>query len=166
MTDVLIEREVIVIEERAPSGVLVERSEPRVVLVTEGRQGPPGRPGEPGQAGVSYVTFLASGAIGGHRAVRAMFARHAQYAHHNDVAGASSILGITLHAAEAEAPINVAASGEIFEPSWAWVVDAPIFVGVAGVLTQTPPPTGFLLVVGVATSPTSMLVSIKQPIIL
>lgn len=149
----------------APDDVLLEEVE-AIVLLQEATQGPPGPPGLPGQAGVSYVTLLASGPIGGHRAVRAMFARHAQYADHNDVDGASSILGITLHAAEAEAPINVAASGEIFEPSWAWVVDAPIFVGVAGVLTQAPPSTGFQLVVGVATSPTSMLVGIKQPIIL
>ena len=155
-----------VIVTRGGSAVVVAPSETSKVVTAAGRQGLPGPPGQPGQAGVSYVTFLASGAIGGHRVVRAMFARHAQYADHNDVAGASSILGITLHAAEAEAPINVAATGEIFEPSWAWVVDAPIFVGVAGVLTQAPPSTGFQLVVGVATSPTSMLVGIKQPIIL
>ena len=153
------------LQDAAPAQVLVETVETLVVLEVA-LQGKPGPPGQPGQAGVSYVTFLASGAIGGHRVVRSMFARHAQYADHNDVAGASSILGITLHAAEAEAPINVAATGEIFEPSWAWVVDAPIFVGTGGVLTQAPPSTGFQLVVGVATSPTSMLVGIKQPIIL
>ena len=149
----------------APDDVLLEEVE-TIVLLQEAKQGPPGPPGVPGQAGVSYVTFLASGPLGGHRAVRAAFARHAQYADSDDVAGACAVLGITLHAAEAEAPINVAASGEIVEPSWAWVVDAPIFVGAAGVLTQVPPVSGFQLVVGVATSSTSMLVAIKQPIIL
>lgn len=149
----------------APEDVLLEPVE-TVVLLEAAQQGPPGPPGAPGQAGVSYVTFLASGPLGGHRAVRATFARHAQYSDNDDVAGAASVLGITLHAADAEAPVNVAASGEIVEPSWAWAVDAPIFVGGAGVLTQVPPTTGFQLVVGVATSPTSMLVSIKQPIIL
>lgn len=165
MTDFIEIQRVEVLQDNKQAQVLVETVE-TLVLLEVAKQGPPGPPGAPGQAGVSYVTFLASGPIGGHRVVRAMFARHAQYADHNDVAGASSILGITLHAAEAQAPINVAATGEIFEPSWAWVVDAPIFVGVAGVLTQAPPSTGFQLVVGVATSPTSMLVGIKQPIIL
>lgn len=149
----------------APDDVLLEEVE-TIVLLQEAKQGPPGPPGAPGQAGVSYVTFLASGPLGGHRAVRAAFARHAQYADNNDVTGAAAVLGITLHAAEAEAAINVAASGEIVEPSWAWVVDAPIFVGAAGVMTQVPPASGFQLIVGVATSRTSMLVSIKQPIIL
>lgn len=165
MADIIEIQRVELLQDITPAQVLVETVE-TVVLLEVAKQGAPGPPGAPGQAGVSYVTFVASGPIGGHRAVRAMFARHAQYADHNDVAGASSILGITLHAAEAKAPINVAASGEIVEPSWAWVVDAPIFVGVAGVLTQAPPSTGFQLIVGVATSPTSMLVSIKQPIIL
>lgn len=165
MPDFLTVQSVDLIQELAQPAILVTGVE-TVVLLEAARQGPPGTPGPPGQGGVSYVTFRASGAIGGHRAVRSMFAQRAQYADHNDVPSASSVLGITLHAAEDGDQINVAASGEIVEPSWAWVIDAPIFVGVAGVLTQTPPPTGFLLVVGVATSPTSMLVSIKQPIIL
>ena len=42
MTDVVIEREVIVLEERDEVGVLVEVPAPRVDLVTEARQGPPG----------------------------------------------------------------------------------------------------------------------------
>lgn len=154
-----------VLVELGPADVLIETPQD-IILLEAARQGPPGPPGAPGQAGVSYVTFVAGGPLGGHRAVRAAFNRRAQYADHDDVTGASSILGITLHAAEAEEPINVAASGEIIEPSWAWVVDSPIFVGVAGVLTQVPPDTGFQLVVGVATSPTSMFVAIKQPIIL
>lgn len=46
MTDVLIEREVIAVLERVGSGVLVERSEPRVDIITEAKQGPPGRDGD------------------------------------------------------------------------------------------------------------------------
>lgn len=51
MTDVVIEREVIVLEELGESGVLVEVSEPRVDVVTEARQGPPGPPGPQGPVG-------------------------------------------------------------------------------------------------------------------
>lgn len=165
MPDFLTVESVDLLQELAPAPILIT-SESAVVLLEASRQGPPGPPGAPGQGGVSYVTFTASGALGGHRAVRASFANRAVYADHDDVASASSVLGITLGAADDGTQVNVAASGEIIEPSWAWVVDKPIFVGVNGVLTQTPPPTGFLLVVGVATSATSMLVSIKQPIVL
>ncbi|MNN66506.1 hypothetical protein D3C81_1820880 [compost metagenome] len=137
-----------------------------LVLLEVGTQGPPGPPGAPGQAGVGYVTFLAQGAVGGHRVTRAAFAGHARYADSSTVADATAVLGISLNAADDGAPVNVASSGEIIEPSWAWIEDAPIFVGGMGLLTQNPPTSGFQLVVGVATSPTSMLVGIKQPIIL
>lgn len=137
-----------------------------LVLLTEAQQGPPGPPGAPGQAGVAYVTFNARGAIGGHRAVCAAFSGGARYADSRNVVGAVSVLGISLHAAEDGEDLNVATSGEVIEPSWSWVQDLPIFVGVEGVLTQVPPDTGFQLVVAIATSPTSALLSIKQPIIL
>ena len=42
----------------------------------------------------------------------------------------------------------------------------PVFLGVEGALTQVPPDTGFQLVVAVATSPISVLLSIKQPIVI
>lgn len=137
-----------------------------LVLLTEAQQGPPGPPGAPGQAGVSYVTFKASGPIGGHRAVGAAFSGFVKYADSRNVSGATSVVGISLHATEDGNPINVANSGEVIEPSWSWTQDLPIFVGAEGVLTQLPPDSGFQLVVAVATSPTSALLSIKQPIVI
>ena len=137
-----------------------------LVLLTEAQQGPPGPPGAPGQAGVSYVTFKARGPIGGHRAVCAAFSGYVKYSDSRNVAGAMSVVGISLHAAEDGDDIHIANSGEVVEPSWSWVQDLPIFVGVEGVLTQVPPDTGFQLVVAVATSPTSALLSIKQPIVI
>lgn len=137
-----------------------------LVLLTEAQQGPPGPPGAPGQAGVSYVTFKASGPIGGHRAVCAAFSGLVKYADSRDVTGAMSVLGLSLHAAEDGAPISVANSGEVIEPSWSWTQDLPIFVGLDGVLTQQPPDTGYQLVVAIATSSTSALLSIKQPIVI
>lgn len=51
MTDVLVEREVIAVLEQTKGGVLVERAEPRVDIVSEARQGPPGIQGVPGPVG-------------------------------------------------------------------------------------------------------------------
>ncbi len=76
------------------------------------------------------------------------------------------VLGVTLGAALAGDPVNVAVSGEVTEPSWAWAEDMQIFLGVDGALTQTIPTSGALLVVGVATAPTTILVGVKFPIIL
>ena len=51
MTDVVVERELIVLEELGESGVLVEVPAPRVDVVTEALQGPPGPPGPQGPVG-------------------------------------------------------------------------------------------------------------------
>lgn len=154
-----------VLLESGQDNTLLETQQ-ELVLLTEGQQGPPGPPGAPGQAGVSYVIFKARGAIGGHRALRSAFSGGVRYADSRDAAGAASVLGISLHAAEDGDDLHVATSGEVVEPSWSWVEDLPIFVGAEGELTQVPPDTGFQLVVAVATSPTSALVSIKQPIVI
>lgn len=137
-----------------------------LVLLTEAQQGPPGPPGAPGQAGVSYVTFKAQEAIGGHRVVYAAFSGAVRYADSRNPACAMAVIGLSLHAAEQGDFVNVANAGEVVEPSWNWVQGLPIFVGVDGVPTQVPPDTGFQLVVAVATSPTSALLSIKQPIVI
>ena len=137
-----------------------------LVLLTEAQQGPPGPPGAPGQAGVSYVEFKAQGPIGGHRVVCAAFAGFARYADSRNIGHAMSVLGLSLHAAEDGAPLNVATTGEVVEPSWAWGQGLPVFLGIEGALTQVPPDTGFQLVVAVATSPISVLLSIKQPIVI
>ena len=52
------------------------------------------------------------------------------------------------------------------EPSWAWTPNQPIFVGMGGVPTQTAPSTGFHAPIGVAVSPTAMVVQIKTPVVL
>ena len=76
------------------------------------------------------------------------------------------MLGITTGAAAAGDAINVQASGEMTEVSWNWTPGLPVFLGTNGLLTQTPPVSGFQLVLGVAISPTKLAINIKQPIVL
>ena len=79
------------------------------------------------------------------------------------------LAGITLGAALEGTPINVRAAGEIVEPSWAWDVDTPVFLGLDGLLTQAPGDTAgavFTQVVGMPTSSTSLFISPGQPITL
>lgn len=65
MTDVLVERETLVLVEASDGGVLLEQSERAVEIITEGLQGPPGPVGErgaegpPGASGL-YVTGAVS----------------------------------------------------------------------------------------------------------
>lgn len=112
------------------------------------------------------LQLIAEGDIGGHRVVRAVFPSSARYASNTTLSDAPNVVGLTLGAVSSGTITKVVTSGGIIEPSWAWVEGLPIFVGVLGNLTQIPPTTGFQLIVGVATSPTSIFVSIRQPIIL
>jgi len=44
-------------------------------------------------------------------------------------------------------------------------MNLPVFLSTNGLLTQVAPITGFLLILGVPTAPTKLLISIKQPIV-
>lgn len=136
-----------------------------IKVVTKGPQGEEGPPGPPGPAGGNAVQVQAVGTIGGSRVVRSVpggvgYASSANPLHGDDV------LGITLQAGTDE-PINVQVAGEVTEPSWDWAPQEPVFLSIDGLMTQVPPedPTdAFILVIGFATSPTSIMLRIEPPI--
>lgn len=134
----------------------------QTILIDAGTQGPPGPPGE---LGAAFVEFPAAIDLGGHRAVR-LLAGEAIYADHASIIDANVVLGITRGAAAAGAVAQIQFGGLMTEPSWSWTPDLPVFVGVAGVLTQTPPASGFSLIVGIATRPIQILIGAKLPIVL
>ena len=144
-----------------PDLLVVER-EQQVVLLDVGVQGPPG---PPGAAGGAVLSLIAGAALGGHRAVRSL-AGAVIYADCETLADASLVLGITQGAAIDGAPVLVQTMGLMTEPSWSWTPDLPVFVGSAGVLTQTPPPTGYRLIVGIATRADQIHIGLKMPIVL
>lgn len=144
-----------------PDTVVEERSQ-TVVILDVGTQGPPG---PPGAAGGSALSLIAGAALGGHRAVRSL-AGAVVYADCETLADASLVLGITQGAAGEGAPVQVQTMGLMTEPSWSWVPDLPVFVGLAGVLTQTPPAAGYRLIVGIATRADQIHIGLKMPIVL
>lgn len=135
--------------------------EDAISLVEAASQGPSG---PPGPSGSPYITFIADGPLSGQRVVRPTSAGQAGYADSSTPAHANSVLGITTGAASAGAPVFVQLSGLMTEPTWNWLPEQPVFCGLLGALTQSQPTSGFSLVVGVATSPTSLAVGVKQPI--
>jgi hypothetical protein len=141
--------------------LLVVTEEEQVVLVDSGMQGPPG---PPGQTGVSYLQFVASGALGGHRVVR-LSGGDLVYASNTETAFANAPLGLTIGATAPGATASVQTSGLMTEPSWAWTPEQPVFVGPNGVPVQPSPATGYSLIVGIATSPTQILIGARMPII-
>lgn len=117
-------------------------------------------------ANTPILTFIAGQTLSGHRVVKANGSGHAVYADNTVIGDSQLLLGMTLGAAVIGNSVTIAQSGNIVEPSWSWAPGQPVFLGATGAITQTPPSVGFLVTVGVAMTPTSMLMSLKQPIVL
>ena len=150
---------------------LVVQTKETTVVVAVAEQGPPGPPGEDGAPGSgggasNVMEYVADGALGGHRIVRATAAGKVGYVDPSDPDQAHATLGLTTGAVADGALASVQFAGPITEPSWSWTPNLPVFVGAAGVPTQTPPSSGFHAPVGVAVSATSMVIQLKSPIVL
>ncbi len=135
---------------------------PPPVAITVGLQGPAGPPGADGDG---VITLLASGALGGHRLVAADGAGGVTYASCDDAQALPAVLGMTLHAAVGGAAIAIRRIGEIVESTWAWTPGLPVYLGLAGVPTQSLPPGAlFGLIVGIPTTPTTLFMAPREPI--
>ena len=134
---------------------------PAIALTAIGRRGPPGPSGD------RIVSYPASQAIGGQRLVRFQADGTLAYASCNDLASAHTLIGLTTHAASAGESQSVLHLGEIDESGWSWTPDAPVYLGLAGVPTQQPPPDARLLrVIGYALSTTRLYVCPHEPILI
>lgn len=140
-----------------------------------GRPGPGGKAGADGAdgtAGGGLQTFKAGDNLSGHRVVRPDGAANVTYASNRRLLDAHSAFGVTTGAAASGADVQVQTEGRLTEPTWNWIPDTPVFVGIDGQLTQYAPTllgdplATFSLVVGVAVSPTTLNIDFKIPIVL
>lgn len=133
-----------------------------ITTTTVGGQGPPGRPGEPGPAGGAAVQRVTGETLS---ALRAVYELGGQVftLDYRDEAHIDLILGITLTAADAGAPINVQRSGALDDGGWNWT-PGRVWLGADGALTQTPPADGFDVLLGAAVSATRITLNITDPI--
>lgn len=135
-----------------------------IQIVTVGEVGPQGSQGDPG--GATGVTKTAGVSLSGHRAVVLNSSSEAIYADSSVLTHRDKVLGITTGAASAGADATILTYGELVEPSWAWTLDEPVFLGLNGLLTQTVPTSGFVQRVGFPTSATSLFIDIDDAITL
>lgn len=121
----------------------------------------------PGDA--NPTTYIASENLGGHRIVVLTAPGAVTYADNTTAIHADSIFGMTKSAAIMGDQVQVARVGEeVVEPTWNWITGQVLFLGVDGSLIQSEPvsPAVFSLIVGFATSPTSILLDVREPIFL
>jgi hypothetical protein len=80
-----------------------------------------------------------------------------------DPAHADQIVGVAETAGSPGDTVRVRAAGPTTNPDWSWSI-GPVYVGAAGVLTQTPSGGAWLLPIGRALAPTVLLVDIEPAI--
>lgn len=139
-----------------PERIVVE--DRQISVVSEAAQGPAGRSGTDSAA---VFTMTAGMALSGHRAIAVLPNGTAGYAEPDE---AGAYIGLSTHAALEGAPVTVALRDTITESSWSWQPGQPVYFAPSGVLTQTVPATVALTRIGVAISPTTLLLQRETPI--
>lgn len=121
--------------------------------------------GDDARFAVSTTTATAGEDLGGHRMV-VITSGLAVYASNTTTTHTNKVLGMTTGAVLNGAAATIQTHGEITEPSWAWALDQPVFLSTTGLITQTPPVTGFSQIIGFPTSATSLFIKLREPLIL
>lgn len=131
-------------------------------VVTQGAQGPRG------PAGPSAEQFVRTAAtnVGGHRMVFSDANGEVSHASNLNPAHLNKVLGLSLNAASAGDPVTVLRNGSAALVGWNWDESLPLYLADDGLLTQTPPASGYSLIVGFAETPTTVFVRLREPIIL
>lgn len=163
MTDVLVERETLVLVESADGGVLLEQAARAIEIVTEGLQGPPGPRGLPGFSGGSTPVRVAV-SISGHSVVACNAVGELVPADCTVASHRGAVLGVVMQAYAPTEEAEVKTAFPLEHMGWTWT-PGPVYVGLAGQLAQVLPLGAlFSQVVGVALSPTLVLIELQPPI--
>lgn len=115
---------------------------------------------EPGaKATTNIITKLVGSAISSVRVVSAISDTSVGLTNPADPASVKTILGLTTTAASLVGdPINIQVSGTYYSAGWGLSV-GPVFLGTAGQLTQVVPTSGFLVTIGYAVNPNTLVLT-------
>lgn len=142
--------------------VVAKQEVPRYVVAVRGVPGGNGSQGVPGPAGNAAVARLAGETISALRVVYET-AGEVFLLDYRDEDHIDLLLGVTLTAGVAGAPINVQRLMDITDASWNWTLGR-VYLGANGTLTQTPPADGYDVLIGYAVSPTRLTLNLQDPI--
>lgn len=121
-----------------------------------------------GVGGVSnlIITTVAETDLGGLRLVAngTQFGK-VVYANNTDQTHKLNIVGVTQRAVLADEGVPVVTEGYMQDPSWNWA-RGPLYVGLNGIMTQTPPIAGFIKIVGTAVDTDKIQIHLKNSITL
>lgn len=127
---------------------------------SRGLQGLQGLPGAPGSA----VTLPAASVLSGHRLVTVDVDGRAILASADAAAHAIGVMGLTINAAVENEAVVLASFGIVEMGGWAWVPNLPIYLGLNGALTQSANVGLFAKIIGIAVTPTRLVLSFQPAI--
>ncbi|MGL5074346.1 MAG: hypothetical protein ACRDBG_00700 [Waterburya sp.] len=139
--------------------LIVEGEEIVISYIAE--QGAPGSV----SGGGNSVEHIAAIALSGNRAVY-VESDGLRYADSSLPLTAVNCIGLTKNATSAGSLSIVQIQDLITEPSWNWIPGKKVYLSTLGNLTQVPPLTGVQVQIGIAKSPTSLIVEIQPGITL
>lgn len=109
------------------------------------------------------VSLRSYGPVSAHRAMAVLDSGELQYA---QLSAPEKYVGLSLNAVAGAGELVVVQFRDVVEElSWNWMV-GPVFLGVNGILTQTPPTSGCVMEIGSAISATKILLERESPIFL
>lgn len=110
-----------------------------------------------------FKSFQASENIS---ALRAVTYATGELIRYSDYLTQPSVIGISANAATTSNSVKVYVAGLLSDNSWNWIINRQVFLGANGILTQTPPISGYLVSVGTAVSTKAFNIVINNPILL
>jgi len=145
------------VEERVSLGVQVG---------IKGDKGDKGDTGENGESGASSsYTYTAGEILGGHRAI-VIDNNLAYYTDCTNLDHINKPIGISSNASISGGNVTVVFYGEMEESSWNWDITKPIWISINGLLTQTPPETGFSCIIAMPIITTKIFIEKQEIFIL
>jgi hypothetical protein len=157
MTTITVDQPTYVIDlavEGSPSIQVTTTGDPVIQVQEVGIQGPPGPAAE-------SFTATAAANVSALVAV-SQYGDTVRPCNPNSASDLAALAGIAFNAAIAGGQVTVRRAGTMADASWSWIVGLPIFCGLSGALTQTPPVAVGVRQVAVATGATEILLNIAD----
>lgn len=127
--------------------------------------GPQGAQGIRGDGGYWEYTAPVGFTVGGGRVLSLDNTGNLIYADNTINTTAETLIGISVNSAIPGDIVRIVYNGEADDSGWTWLPGKQLYVGINGVITQTPPTSGYVMPIGIARSPTKIVVQIRTPII-
>jgi len=113
----------------------------------------------------NVIIKIASIALGGNRVVVLNASEQVIYADSTNTTHADKILGVTTGASNLGENVTIQTYGEMVEPSFAFTPGQAVYASTNGLMTQTPPTSGFKRGIGFALAATKLFIDLREPVI-